>query len=65
MKVGDARTIVVGVIMELLHNLFRNINPNVSLVYHSIQKRERERERESDFSHKKNGKRFCCRGRIA
>jgi len=46
MKVGDARTIVVGVIMELLHNLFRNINPNVSLVYHSIQKRERERERE-------------------
>jgi hypothetical protein len=63
MKVGDARTIVVGVIMELLHNLFRNINPNVSLVYHSIQKRERERE--SDFSHKKNGKRFCCRGRIA
>ncbi len=44
MKVGDARTIVVGVIMELLHNLFRNINPNVSLVYHSIQKRERERE---------------------
>jgi hypothetical protein len=38
MKVGDARTIVVGVLMELLHNLFRNINPNGSLVHHSTPK---------------------------